>query len=187
MPGDRWGNSSEGEHLANIDIERASPETYRPPTAEELEAFNAAQKQAKKEAKATAPAKPPLINPTPEEAARLQALWNEKARLDAERRGALAQWKTVEVLEVSQAFYSERSRGSYSSFATVELVAGGEVSRPSYSMRKEVPRAVVCDVRRLSTSGYYEANRVVRITDKPAKPFPSARWEAVESQAVATV
>lgn len=168
--------------LYQIDTERLPANAYRPPTAEELAAFHA-------ERRATKAAAPkvetiPLINPTDADADRLQAIWNEHAKLDMERRkarsGYCEEHKPSQILRITQAQYSAHSKGSYASAGTRGVFAGG-VMVDSYYNAAEKMRAQhgreVCQVRRTS-GGNYQASRVIILADKPQKPLPAAVWPA---------
>jgi hypothetical protein len=96
------GNGSEELGLCSVRTERLAPDSYRAPTPEELEEFTARSKAAKaKERKTT----PKLINPTLEEAQRLQA------RLNADCANSRYN-APCEVIEYTQAKYSNISKGS---------------------------------------------------------------------------
>src|SRR5690606_951908 len=95
---------------------------------------------------------PKLINPTPEDAERLQAIWNAASRYGAS-----------EVAEMTQAEWANQSKGSYANGKTVFLGPdGNETYRQYYGNTAE---GAVCKVRRFS--GGMSAGRVVCITDKP--------------------
>jgi hypothetical protein len=146
-----------------FDLERKNPDSYTEPTPESLAELAAIKKEIKA---ATTKAEPcPLINPTDEDAERLQALWNEKARSSAE---------PSKVLRMTQAQYSERSQGSYSSCKTVVICETGCQHTTRYG--SNLTRCDVYKVRKASSGGY-GASRVIVITDKPQKPIP---WDAVE-------
>jgi len=66
--------------LSILKTERLSASVYRAPTEEELTTFKADKAAARKKAKATAPKKPSLINPTLKDAQKLQAVWNANTR-----------------------------------------------------------------------------------------------------------
>lgn len=175
--------------LHNINIERLGSDAYRPPTPEEREAFQAEQKARKAEAKKTAPKTPSLINPTDEDAERLQAIWN--ARHEASRDGR--PFKPAEVYRMTQDEYSQRSKGSYSHCETRTLHSDGRIARRFTGMYSEsgskydksLP-AIVCKIRQRDCNGWESPSRVILITDKPQKPLP-LDWDAIESmQAVAT-
>lgn len=183
----QWGNpypegKDPGERMEQIKTERLSVGSYRAPTDEEREAFHGAKKAAKAAApKSTAPA---LVNPTLEDAERLQALINAKYLADWTRQhGASSKYYTPkepgEVCAVPQAVYSANSKGSYARAETKELCALGNFDdgfRSSSASRARAARIgpVLCKIR---TTGY-EPLRVVHITDKPSKPLPAAVWES---------
>jgi len=169
-----------------VELERLRPETYAAPTAEslaELEAWNKAQKAA-----APKSDKAPLINPTDEDAERLQSLWNAQALADREAGYArmgyslpVTDCKPVEVMRTTQAVYSANSKGTYSGAGTSLVFPGGHREESYYNaaekMRKKHGKEV-CQVRQTSSGGStYSAARVIIITDKPQKPLPAAVWE----------
>jgi hypothetical protein len=188
----RWGREEPGTpefRMEVLNIERLAESSYRAPTPEELEAFNGAKKAAKASApKSTAPA---LVNPTMEDAERLQALLNASYLAEWTRQhGTASKYYTPKepggVCAVPQAVYSANSSGAYAKAETRELCAGGAFASKYIGRKTTAP--VVCKVR---TTGY-EPLRVVHITDKPAKALPASVWVAyvalVEtSQAPATV
>ena len=150
---------------SRLDIKRLGEGHYRAPTDGELIAFK--ERQAK--AKAAAPKTPPLINPTLEDAKRLQELLNEdKNRFDTTPR---------EVEEMTQAVYSKNSGGSYSpcetvfineQFRTYRNYHGTSLTRPMFKVRM------------------YRGSVIV-LTDKPQKPIPwdtcaevAASWGTLE-------
>lgn len=188
---DRWGNEDKNAppfRLAQIDTERLSVDSYRPPTEEELAAFHAE----KKEAKANAPKKEvcPLINPTEADAERLQAVWNEraKARLD---KYDLARFKPSTVCRITQATYSANSKGSYARAETRGLHADAELSdresnlysRHEHERANRIGRAI-CQIRQTYGDGNFtnSAPRVIVLTDRPQKPIPAAVWKPVEAE-----
>jgi primosomal replication protein N len=163
--GDRWGNTREGTHLKTLNIERLSTEAYRAPTEEEKAAFLAAKADAKKNApKSTAP---PLINPTDEDAERLQAAWNSQAR------------EAREVIRMTQAEYSARSGGTYAAFETVEITGGGK-QRPTGGPMNRPRFPAVAKVR-------CHGHRIIIITDKPRKPLPAVAWHDPRPETIAEV
>lgn len=196
VPGDRWGNSSEGYHMRAFNIERMPEGAYRPPTDEEREAFKVSTKQRKAAEKAAKPAEPSLVNPTKADAERLQAILNARGQAKHEAKFA-AKWerehypyKPTLVLEMTQAKYSELSKGTYSSFETRTLHnSGGIISRRSSNLWSSEGSAydkalgtAVCKVRTrfASNSGsqWFNPPHIVVITDKPQKPLP-LDWEAI--------
>lgn len=185
MAPEKWYRSENGEPapltLQSFNVERLPEGSYRAPTAEELNAFQAATKAAKAAKKASTPKAPPLINPTDEDAERLQAIWNDRAREAHIKRGAYGEFQPVNVRRMTQAEYSAASKGSYTSLGTADVTEQLR-ERRSTAMRQEVAgRVTVFKVRR-SGSSMYEANRVVIITDKPQKPIPWDEAEAIYEQ-----
>jgi len=151
-----------------FDLERLAPDAYTPPTPEslaELAAFNKARK-------ANAPKKDacPLINPTDEDAGRLQAIWNA-ARSQ--------KWGDAEkpVTRITQAQYSANSGGSYSAAETKWIAAGGLEPRSHYGRHLE---PAICKVRFLGRS-------VIILTDKPQKKLPAEAFENPHAARLAIV
>jgi hypothetical protein len=158
--GDRWGNTSEGFHMAVINIERLPIESYTAPTDEDkaaLKAEIAAEKKAKPKVKPI-----PFINPTMEDAIRLQDIWNEHRNKHWDR-------DPKKVLSCPQKWYSANSKGSYSRCETVLLTGGGLESREGSGFMRRPDCPVVVKVR--SHDG-----AVVVINDKPQKPLPGELW-----------
>ncbi len=150
--------------IHRVEVERASPDTYRAPTQEELAAFEAELKQEKADKKATAPVVIPLVNLTDEDAERLQAVWNvENAGWIARNNGP-----APTVLRISQEQYSAASKGTFSRCETVEIIGGGKTSRAGgCNDRPEFP--TVAKVRKCFL-------RVVVIHDKPRKALTAEQW-----------
>jgi hypothetical protein len=144
--------------LHTINIERLAVDTYSPPTAEDRAALLDTKKAEK--AAAPKPAPCPLVNPTDDDAERLQAVWNEQ---DARPGEAPA---TVE--RMTQATYSANSGGAYSAVETAEVTGGGFRRRGAGSSDFEDFPAVA-KVRR-------HGRRVIVITDKPQKRMPAGAW-----------
>lgn len=175
--------------LVSCNVERLPEGAYRAPTAEELAAFQAMQAERKAEKKATTPKAPPLINPTDEDAERLQSLWNSRAKERHDKARAkhevFTDFQPVAVLRMTQARYSEVSKGSYAACETRTLHADGRPARRSSNMYtsdghaydKSLP-AAVCKLRLR-----YDA--VIVLTDKPQKPLP-LDWQAIAAGTVAT-
>ncbi len=146
--------------IVSVNIERLGEDAYRAPTDAEREAFKAEQK-AKAKSK---PKSPPLINPTPEDAERLQRLWNDRSKVVPRASGA-------EVCLSTQAKYSHLSRGD--AVSTVGVDANGK--RASYTNKPVAFR--IRTAWRMS-----RANSVILLTDKPQKPLP-LDWAAIEADA----
>lgn len=164
--------------LHSFDLQRYDQGAYTPPTPEtlaQLEAFKAAKSEGK------APTVP-LVNPTLEDAQRLQDLWNERAKAghdeSVKRRGyASDEFKPGSVVVMTQAAYSARSGSDNSPCSTGLILKGGERARRG----RHSFEALACKVRYASPASYswHAADRVVLISDKPQKPLPASTWEAV--------
>jgi hypothetical protein len=161
---DRWAYKTQNVPgtdyaILTIEVERLKKEVYRAPTAEELEAFNAAKAADKKQKAETLPKAPPLINLTDEEAEKLQAVWNVGCRAGyTNEPGA--------VIRMTQDEYSAKSKGGFACAKTYDIVGGGQKVNTAY-YAENFP--TVARVR-----GSH--NSVVVITDKPQKPAPAV-WE----------
>lgn len=102
----------------------------------------------------------PLVNPTDEQAEKLQALWNQ----DANQR---KYGKPSERREVTQQYYSANAKGDYGMFSTVAL---DERGRRIWNSRDN--KTPVVRVRISSGSELYSADRVITLSDKPTKALP---------------
>jgi hypothetical protein len=186
----QWGNPyPEGkdpvERLELLNVERLAESAYRAPTEEEKAAFQKSKKEAKAKApKSTAPA---LVNPTLEDAQRLQSLINERHLAEWTLRhgkasGAYKAPEPVEVCAITQATYSANSSGTYARAGTRGLCGNGQIEDATSNMwtskaaeRAKLRGPAVCKIR---ITGY-DPVRVIHITDKPAKPakpLPAAVW-----------
>jgi hypothetical protein len=173
--------------LLQMDTERLPTDAYRPPTAEDL----AELEMTKEVTKAAAPKKDPcpLVNPTDADAERLQALWNERAkvRYDAqEGRKYMKEHQPSTVCKITQAVYSAASKGSYARAETRQVCRDGELVSQSSNMysseRAERAKRIgppVCSVRITSSDSdqWPYVKRVIILTDKPQKPLPKEVWE----------
>ena len=191
----KWGNpdpKAPTHRLSQIDVERLPVNAYTPPTPEDKAAVVAAK--AEEKAKAPKADACPLVNPTNEDAERLQKVWNERAmveRVASYKRQSyplpVTDCAPSSVLYTTQAQYSAQSKGTYCAAGTRELFAGG-IECPNYYNGAQKMRAEhgkpVCSIRR--TSGHHQggheyqnsASRVIVLTDKPQKPLPVAVWNA---------
>lgn len=106
-----------------------------------------------------------LINPTPEAAAALQALWNEDA--SASKYG-----KPSCIREMNQAYYSDGSKGDYSPFGAITLDQYGRKMWNKYRDEK-AGRIPTCRVRVGSGGQLYSADQVIVLEDKPQKDLPT--------------
>jgi hypothetical protein len=131
-----------------VEVERLPPDAYRAPTAEELEVFNGANKAAKDSAE-----KVVFINPTKEDAERLQAILNEKA--EEADKGQKYPRKAGTIKEITQAGYSD----SCNDYRTTRTQHGVKI--------------------RFYACGWRYVESVIVLTDKPQKPIPAAFWEAM--------
>ena len=191
IKGDRWGNTTEGFHLQAFNIERLPSDAYRPPTAEDIESL----KETKKAEKKAAPKKDPcpLINPTLEDAERLQKIWNDRARKRHEKRNTYTseearkihsdQFKPSEVCQIKQKTYSANSGGAYSKAETTPIELGGYPVTGYRKCNKE--GKPICKIRTTSHSGtefWHSPERVIVITDKPQKPLPADVWRDIHAE-----
>lgn len=121
------------------------------------------------------PAPAPLVNPTAEDAARLQRIWNLQMKAECKANGRESLAETNEVYALTQAVYSRNSGGSYSPLETVEIAADGRrinTHSNSFCGRDERP-APVARIRVYSRgTGFYKPRAVVHISDKPSKALP---------------
>jgi hypothetical protein len=133
----------------DVDVERLDPSAYRPPTDEELAAF-----LGKKAAKKAAAPKIQFINPTKEDAQRLQSFLNNEARITDAGKNYPRQ--ASEVSEMTQSRFSD----GCADYRTTTVLHG--VKFRAYLI------------------GWRGVNSVVVLTDKPQKPFPASFWEKLE-------
>ena len=126
----------------------------------------------------TAPKKTPLINPSIEEAEKLEELWNGDALARHKKQYSnLPSMKLdkVEIYPTTQAIYSANNKGDYSPFETIELDQyGRKVSTVWRGMARVQTGEPVCRVRVKSsnTSSLYSPAHVVVLKDKPTKSLP---------------
>lgn len=175
--------------LVSVNIERLPEGAYRPPTEEERAVFQAETKARKAKEKATKPKEPPLVNPTDEDAARLQAHWNAvaKARFDKWRSegNGWGDYKPTELRRMTQAEYSARSKGSYGNCETVAVCENGLRPRRWEGNVSATNPSIAFKVRKgyANTGNTASADAVIVITDKPQKPLP-LDWSNVEGMKV---
>lgn len=171
-----------------FETERAAPGSYEPPT----EGSQAELEAIKKKAKANKPKTEacPLINPTDEDAQRLQDIWNERAMDERQaaykRMGYSFEVKDCppsKVLRMTQEQYSAYSVGTYAKAKTIALCKSGEPELTKYFSPEKTAIAKVmgkpiCKIR--TTYGKdYGAKVVIVLSDKPQKPLPAAIWETL--------
>lgn len=184
------------DHLMNdheicprkVDVTRLGEDAYQPPTDEERAEFEASQKEKKAKEKISKPKAPSLVNPTNEEAERLQSFLNHlgKTRHDAayaaDPYAAKREFVPSEVWYMTMGQYKLRSKGEYGSCETRTIHQyGGVIARKSSNMWSAHGQEydsklgpAVCKLRTGSASGYswHSPQRIVVITDKPQKPLP---------------
>jgi hypothetical protein len=162
----RFGRPYEGGkgRLVSINIERLEKEVYTPPTEEDKAALAATKKAEKAAAPKAEPC--PLINPTDEDAEKLQSIWNQTSTRRREKPG--------QVVRITQAQYSAASGGAYARAGTVVICETGNEHRTRYG--EQITRHDVFKVRK-AAGGMGETDSVIILTDKPQKPIP---WDAVE-------
>lgn len=150
--------------LCNVNIERKGEAVYRAPTDEERHAF-----QGEKKAKKAAPV--PLINPTDEDAERLQAYLNEREKKrDEETKTPYSKSpEPVDVHRTTQATYSRLS-GENSFYFINQYTINGSTFKVRSKRRGFVSRG---------------ANPVVILTDKPQKPLP-VKWDTPAAEPTQT-
>lgn len=179
--------------LKSVNIERMGESVYRAPTDEERAAFKASQaeKKAERTAKRKANPLPQLVNPTDADAERLQAIWNAEAEAKHIAAKKWGEFVPSEVVRLTQAGYSARSKGAYASFETRTLDVAGKPSRRSSNMWTREGAdydatlgATACKVRMASAAGssWSSPPRLIVITDKPQKPLP-LDWAKLGEQA----
>lgn len=158
--------------LYTIETERLAPSAYSEPTEESLatlQAFEKASKAHKAKRKEENPC--PLINPTLEDAERLQALINQRTTEAAAKQYNKPEVK--EVLKLTQAEYAANSKGSYARLGTHGFCNGGfPYTEEGWKRERKYGRAI-CMIR----SGGVWVKQIVHITDKPCKPLPEAIWQ----------
>lgn len=162
--------------LVSIGVGRLGEANYRAPTPEELAEFTTRTKERKKAEKATKPKPLPLINPTEEDAARLQATINEHA---SRRRNAGDD--EGQVMKMTQADYSKYSKGAYSSFETRTIHQDGRPSRRSSNMWSSSGEAYDKSLPAAVFKLRMRAGRVVVLTDKPQTALP-LDWDKIEAE-----
>lgn len=172
-----------------VNTERYSPDSYKAPTEESLQELKEILKEIK-ESKKEAPKKPSLINPTMEDAQKLQDLWNARTKAAIIEKYSQEYFEkhspeaTQKVLELTQAQYSANSGGSYSRLETKEI--NTELKRHHWNSKYDI----VFKLRLAPSSGSFSMfapNRVIVITDKPQKSFPVAIEEEKKEEPTPTV
>ncbi len=185
----RWHNGQGPAplELQSFSVERLPEGAYRPPTEEERADFQEATKARKATEKASKPKSPPLINPTDEDAERLQSLWNARAKARHDQARAEGRcWSDyipTMVKRMTQEQYSARS-GNNGNCETVEVCQDGFRPRRWHEYKAAVNPPIACKVRKgyAGTGITSSDDAVIVLTDKPQKPLP-LDWEAIKSGA----
>jgi len=171
--------ASNSEFCYNIEREKAG--AYLPPTDESKAALAEFVKARAAAAKVANAGKPKLINPTLKDAKRLQKLWNATKKNKSKYADKI---QDQEVLVLTQAQYANNSKGSYAHLGTILLALAGQEQRKSYYTYAETDeRPTVCKIRKGPSQGdgmgyyHYSADRVIHISDKPAKALPADTWK----------
>jgi hypothetical protein len=181
----KWGrpwSDGKGARLLSMlyNIERLPSTAYRPPTDEERAAFKATTEATKKGKAAAAKEKRdagencPLINPTDEDAVKMQDQWNEIERERHAKKRHYKPFEPVTPLKMTQAEYSARSGGSYAQCETLTVCEAGTEHRKRHF--NNITRHSVFKLRIAKAGDYYQADRIIIISDKPQKPIP---WKAI--------
>ena len=104
-----------------------------------------------------------LLNPTDDDAERLQALLNER------EAGTMKKWgkEPQGVLRLTQAQYSAHSKGAYRRLDVQEMIPGGDKVSDSYRSAPQLPACVKL------RGEWGIAPRVIVLTDKPQKALPA--------------
>jgi primosomal replication protein N len=184
------GTETQVSRLKNLNIERLAESSYRAPTAEDKAALAATLAAEKSAHPKTATI--PLINPTLEDAQRLQALINNRYAAEWERRhgkpSSVHFPEAAEVCQITQADYSAVSGGAYAKAETRGLCADAALEDGASSLwtssaaaRAKARGPACCKIR---VTGY-GPERVIYLTDKPSKPLPAACWLPRETVASA--
>lgn len=165
--------------FAKLNIQRLGEDSYTPPTEDDLQRLADVldiEKASKQKHNAT---KPKLINPTMEDAQRLQNELNARARERTSQYGTPP--ASTKVLEMTQAQYSARSRGSYSPYNAEYLRDDGTTCQSVYGYGRKPVNLCKVRIGPSGSSSFSAANSVIVITDKPQKPLPawSSQVEAV--------
>jgi hypothetical protein len=173
--------------LKRINIERMEKPEYTAPTESDLEKLKAFKKAQKAEL-SKQPKKPSLLNPTLEDAQRLQDNWNKEANKRCLKHGCEDGHYSSDIVTMTQSECSARSKGSYSSVSTKYIgIDGNQTYRQYYGNTVE---GAVFKIRYMTSGGtlygacgtLYGAYRVVVITDKKQHELPE--FKTLETEEV---
>lgn len=163
----RWDYRRRGD-LLRLNVQRDGQGIYTPPTPETLAQLAEVKGKAKAKTKKANAAAPKLINPTPEDAQRLQDMLNASHEWWRGRPG--------QVVKMTQAEYTAASKGTYSRCSTeyVHTTPRGVCVDRATMIRggQNCDTTTHCKIRTGSRGD------VVVITDKPKKPLP---WGSINA------
>lgn len=202
--GSPWRDGKGARMLSMLyNIERLPANAYRAPTDEERAEFDGALKAKRKANAAAAKAKAskgencPLVNPTDEDAERLQAIWNERAQEahadHLRRNGYASEFIPAQVKRMTQDRYSYLSSGRGHMETTAICGNGEKQALNTYSRQDERKKQgpAVCKVRTGYNTGWHTPRSVIILTDKPQKALPAKVWQPytppAPAEALATV
>lgn len=167
---------TEGGKVKTFNVERLGADAYRAPTPEEAQAYADKAKRIKGAAKAAKPKAPPLLNPTVEDARRLQELINAQNKRDYPTRHS-----DSEPLGMTQEKYSEHSKGAYARFETKFITEKLTIYHCGFGGDNRTQRHKVFKIRTAPPREMYGARRVVVLTDAPQKSLPFEEAEALRA------
>lgn len=175
-----WGKQVDRQR---INIQRFGESVYTPPTPETLAELETITSETKARTQARNAKAPKLINPTPEDAQRLQDALNAAAKDRQADSYTARDFQPTAVTSMTQDEYSTRSKGTHSRYKTQYLhqtpsgflVLDNRLSpiRGGEHVKGWQP---ICKVRTAPRVEFYSPESVVVITDKPQKPLPD--WTA---------
>lgn len=184
--------------LVLVKMDRLGEDAYRAPTDAEREAFKAETAARKAEAQSNKKPAPSLINPTDADAEKLQAHWNARAAARHAKAKAAHEvygdFTPSTIRRMTQAQYSDASKGSYAHCETVEIMehgfrdqTGGWRNTSTGCTRDVDQSPVAFKIRKAFGGGNYsgQPDRVIVITDKPQKALP-LDWSAITNPAAPT-
>jgi len=160
--GTKWDGKTPA--LVSIKIGILTPEDYEAPTPASLERLKIEQEQLK----AITPTKPKLLNPTIEEAKKLQAVLNSSSKVDAKAFGAVKLMTMEEYKKASSKKLSYSPKGSTSNFTSYYKIASSKYTSEDITAFK---------VRTYRNESLMSPPHVVVITDKKQHTLPQIEVE----------
>jgi hypothetical protein len=158
-----------------VNIQRAGADAYRAPTDEELSEFKRSEAHRKAAQKAAKPKQPKLLNLSPEDAQKLQDLWNARAvKKYSNKYNNDDDFKST-ITEIEQKRFSQYSKGSYSKYETVNIDKNGFEIMPNYRYsREDVLKMTHFKIRLAPRNGesVYSPQSIVSLTDKSFHSLP---------------